>query len=128
MFRGLSGLVGVECKHQRDAFQQNLQRFFLSCIVGELHLFDEELLDVNCQGRIVDDIISQFEISAFESTPSRNFYFDLVVVVDYEILLDLLNGGGDTERTTFLETQFILQVYYKQELEINRSTMIDDTA
>jgi hypothetical protein len=128
VFRGLSGRVGVECKHQRDAFQQNLQRFFLSCIVGELHLFDEELLDVNCQGRIVDDIISQFEISAFESTPSRNFYFDLVVVLDYEILLDLLNRGGDTERTTFLETQFILQVYYKQELEINRSTMIEDTA
>jgi hypothetical protein len=128
VFRGLSGRVGVECKHQRDAFQQNLQRFFLSCIVGELHLFDEELLDVNCQGRIVDDIISQFEISAFESTPSSNFYFDLVVVLDYEILLDLLNRGGDTERTTFLETQFILQVYYKQELEINRSTMIEDTA
>ena len=59
------------------------------------------------KGGTVENLLFDFQIIASQTMTASYFNFDLVVAFDEEVFFYLLSDGDGTERTTFLEIQFI---------------------
>ncbi len=75
--------------------------------------------------RAVDYSFFQFKVVASESAPASNFHLDLVIVDDIKILFYLLVRDTFTERTTFLESQFIIANSYDINIKLNKQKVIN---